>query len=1280
MAKFCGKCGARLDEKTGLCPNCGAGGNAQQPAGNQSPVSSPGPKKPDKQQKKADKKAAKQQKKTNRTPRQKAVRLLLKIVLILLAALILAVVTLGTLVYFDLVHLDLLPTLPGDDDAGGGSAYTEESARQFAEESKSVDYHEQTGTLYVNNRIIVVVQSGVGSSAMQSLAQEYEATVDESMADIGIYALCFDQSLSYRKLEERIEEIKQNDFVKDAYFDMVVELQPDTESTAAAPPDVVYPDDPWDGASWDTDAPRGANWGVEAIHAPEAWAYLNRMQTVRVGLIDTVPDSSHEDLDCEKYTNIIIDDSTGDIRVSNTSVAADDHGTHVSATIDAQWNNTGVSGVMGGKGELYYCGVYFETSEGEIYSQYGTAYTYLLALKTLIEDDVQVINISQNTWRLRGFAASHGNRTAIDYLTQQANLASAGLSRIIDSRTAEEKRDFVICVAAGNSNDTYYYKDDDAPYGYREEMTWGETILSLFGWRGEKGGSQARYNNFLSLISDPTVMDHIIVVGAIQIDEDASTDRTTVYDYCAFSNVGDRVDVVAPGYDIYSAVVGGYDYMSGTSMAAPHVTGIAGLLFALDPDSTAATVKAAICNTAQNSYGEGDYPLANAQGAVEQMVTYLQTNSPGQFSPDQVPEGAVEWNGHYYYAYPAEVAGSWEEALAYCREQGGYLATITSREEDQFLSSYLPVQGYETAAIGLSDTGDGWQWNTGEEYDYSNWSSDDGACAILTAQPVEHAAQSAAATSTLTEGETVHSADRLLDDDLTTAWVEGAEGQGEGTELTVRLNGTYLITGLEIWAGYQKNDEVYQNNSRPQTVTLTFPDGSSEQFTLEDTRGRQVLELTSPVTAYAFTLRIDSVYPGAVYADTAITELAPLAYDTDGQTWSAGEYSECAAFVCEWGAYQPAEPLTPVRASSDKRDIVLVLDVSGSMDGTPIAETRQAASHFVTTILGEEASVGVVTYDDSANMLSDFSMDSLYLQQAVTDIYSGGNTNMESGLLEAEFMLENSHAEQKIIVLMSDGKPNVGKVGEDLIAYADALKDQGITLYTLGFFESLDDKSEAQALMEQLASSGCHYEVADADDLVFFFGDIADQINGQKYIYIRIACPVDVSVYYNGETLDSSEDDLQTRTSFGSLTFEQGETDGESEEAADSRIKILRLKEGEPYDIHIQGTGRGKMDYTIGFMDDDGNYSDLRTFPDIRITRRTVVDTVAANTDTTELKVDEDGDGKYDLTYRAEAGGTGKLVDYTFVFYIAAAAALILAAAILVLIIRRRRKKAAEQS
>ena len=82
---------------------------------------------------------------------------------------------------------------------------------------------------------------------------------------------------------------------------------------------------------------------------------------------------------------------------------------------------------------------------------------------------------------------------------------------------------------------------------------------------------------------------------------------------------------------------------------------------------------------------------------------------------------------------------------------------------------------------------------------------------------------------------------------------------------------------------------------------------------------------------------------------------------------------------------------------------------------------------------------------------------------------------------------------------MSDGEPNEGKEGEDLIAYADDIKNDDILIYTLGFFENMSGgKSSAQYLMEQLASDGCHYEVASADDLVFFFEDMADQINGQN--------------------------------------------------------------------------------------------------------------------------------------------------------------------------------------
>jgi len=53
----------------------------------------------------------------------------------------------------------------------------------------------------------------------------------------------------------------------------------------------------------------------------------------------------------------------------------------------------------------------------------------------------------------------------------------------------------------------------------------------------------------------------------------------------SWSSWGDWVDVAAPGVDIYSTLPGNrYDSRSGTSMAAAHVSGLAGLLFALVSD------------------------------------------------------------------------------------------------------------------------------------------------------------------------------------------------------------------------------------------------------------------------------------------------------------------------------------------------------------------------------------------------------------------------------------------------------------------------------------------------------------------------------------------------------------------------------------------------------------------------------------------------------------------------------------------------------------------------
>lgn len=337
--------------------------------------------------------------------------------------------------------------------------------------------------------------------------------------------------------------------------------------------------------------------------------------------------------------------------------------------------------------------------------------------------------------------------------------------------------------------------------------------------------------------------------------------------------------------------------------------------------------------------------------------------------------------------------------------------------------------------------------------------------------------------------------------------------------------------------------------------------------------------------------------------------------------------------------------------TSEERDIVLVLDTSGSMSGKPLDETKKAASNFVQTILKEDASIGIISYNSSAEIESGFSKNERVLLNVIDEINSGGGTNIEAGIQQAEIMLEESTAKKKIIVLMSDGEPNEGKEGDELIACTNEIKKDKSYIYTLGFFSEVSDKVQAQYLMEQIASDGCHYEVENADDLVYFFEDMADQINGQKYIYVRIACPVDVSVTNGEESLNSRNGD--TRTSFGTLSFEEKVSDDveDTYEEYDNRTKILRLKEGSEYEVNIVGNGAGSMDYTIGLMDEDSGYSDFRRFENIQISKGTIVNTIAVRSDDTILKVDEDGDGRYDLSYHAGENEQGELIEHFGVIY-----------------------------
>lgn len=88
----------------------------------------------------------------------------------------------------------------------------------------------------------------------------------------------------------------------------------------------------------------------------------------------------------------------------------------------------------------------------------------------------------------------------------------------------------------------------------------------------------------------PAFYNNVISVGA--------TDRNDLK--ADFSNFGQRVDIAAPGVDIYSSITGGYELMSGTSMACPMAAGVVGAMWSVAPTGmTNAKLRTALFSTAK---------------------------------------------------------------------------------------------------------------------------------------------------------------------------------------------------------------------------------------------------------------------------------------------------------------------------------------------------------------------------------------------------------------------------------------------------------------------------------------------------------------------------------------------------------------------------------------------------------------------------------------------------------------------------------------------------------
>ena len=362
----------------------------------------------------------------------------------------------------------------------------------------------------------------------------------------GLFLFQFDPSLSV------------GDAIRNALADPRVEY---AEPNYLIRPAETVPDDEFFNLMWGL-SNKGDNSGLAGadIGATRVWDITQGSQDVVVAIVDTGADLSHPDLAPNAWVNPgevagngvdddrngFIDDINGWNFVSNNNRFFENnfddlHGTHVAGTIGAAGNNgIGVAGVAW-RVKLVSIKFIGRRNGGD--------------LEGTIDGAVRAINYA-TALRNRGV-----NLRAINASWGGADNAQSLRNAIV----AAGQAGILFVNSAGNGGDDGFGDDVDQMPDY--PVAWSREISTM-----------------MSV---------------------AAVDRTdSVPQYSNFGH--ESVEVAAPGgvcncpNGIYSTVPGGgYAYLNGTSMAAPHVTGIAALLWSTDASLTPAQVKQRIISTAQ---------------------------------------------------------------------------------------------------------------------------------------------------------------------------------------------------------------------------------------------------------------------------------------------------------------------------------------------------------------------------------------------------------------------------------------------------------------------------------------------------------------------------------------------------------------------------------------------------------------------------------------------------------------------------------------------------------
>ncbi len=214
--------------------------------------------------------------------------------------------------------------------------------------------------------------------------------------------------------------------------------------------------------------------------------------------------------------------------------------------------------IVGGKNFVATKGVFVDPAKWDDDNGHGSHVAGTIAA---VDNTIGVVGVAPGASLL---AAKVLNRQGSGYLSDVV----AGIDYCVQSGAK------VVSMSLGSSSDVQALHDAvDAAYAS------GVLLVAAAG------------NDYGGQVSYPAAYDSVVAVSATDSADNLAS----------FSNVGPKVELAAPGVSILSTYKGGgYATMSGTSMATPHVSGVAALAAQANPLMSNVEIRALLQNTADD--------------------------------------------------------------------------------------------------------------------------------------------------------------------------------------------------------------------------------------------------------------------------------------------------------------------------------------------------------------------------------------------------------------------------------------------------------------------------------------------------------------------------------------------------------------------------------------------------------------------------------------------------------------------------------------------------------